>query len=579
MGLPSTRSFELEYAIFLSRPGRRFVASCKRQDVLRHFVCRPPLPVSDLKRNNIGMPLATAERIISQFRLHILFLSLLLLAALTIAGVTVYALKGQQVQMAMAIRESQQHALELLVARSEESLLNAMRAPFQAFPNISPKVAPIERARMLQETSPSIEQILLLNRNMTVAWRFPFQVGREDNRITSWVMQRGIRGHANGTLPHLELTTFLETIDGKLTLFAYEAIDESSAKSSRNRSTLLAGGGWLIVRFNFDKLRADALVPLLVDFTRDQGGAVNLYDPGFVVKKDSLNSALTHVLPGWKLAYELPSESKERGLAEQRWVIIGIVVGALIAITITGYAVWREILREQALVDLRNRFVANVSHELKTPLALIRMYAETLSLQRLKDQNRQHEYHKVILREAERLSRMIENVLDFERLRSGVEVYHLTETDLAASVTDVLADYESQLEDSGIRLDVKLEHPLPLVAHDREGLTEILLNLLDNAAKYAQSGGLVQVRLASNNGRVELQVIDFGPGIPPQARARMLIAFERGAVPRAASGSGLGLALVEQIAKSHHACFTLHEPDGHSGVKAVVSFPISQGNA
>jgi len=233
---------------------------------------------------------------------------------------------------------------------------------------------------------------------------------------------------------------------------------------------------------------------------------------------------------------------------------------------------------ERRLARLQSDFIATVSHELKTPLALIRMYAETLSLQRLKDQNRQHEYHKVILREAERLSRMIENVLDFERLRSGVEVYHLTETDLAASVTDVLARYESQLEESGVRLDVKLEHPLPPVAHDREGLTEILLNLLDNAGKYAQSGGLVQVRLARNNDHVELKVSDFGPGIPPQDRARMLRAFERGVVPGAAGGSGLGLALVEQIAKSHHARFTLDEPEGHSGVKAVVSFPISQGN-
>ena len=185
----------------------------------------------------------------------------------------------------------------------------------------------------------------------------------------------------------------------------------------------------------------------------------------------------------------------------------------------------------------------------------------------------------VILRSAERLSRMIENVLDFERLRSGAEVYHLTETDLAASVTDVLARYESQLEESGSRLDVKLEQGLPPVAHDREGLTEILLNLLDNAGKYAHEGGLAQVRLARNADRVELQVTDFGPGIPPQARARMLKAFERGAVPRAASGSGLGLALVEQIAKSHHAWVSLEEPAGHSGVKAVVSFPRAQARA
>jgi signal transduction histidine kinase len=525
------------------------------------------------------MPLSTAERIISQFRLHILFLSLLLLAALTIAGVTVYALKGQQVQMAMTLRESRQQALDLLVARAEDSLLYATGAPFQEYRNMSPRVVPADRVRALKESTPSIEQVSFLDRDMTIAWRQPFQLGHEDNRVTSWVMQRVIRGHANGALPHSQLTTFLERIDGKPTLFAFEAMDEVSAKSRGNRSAVLARAGWLVVRFNFKRLENDALVPLLADFTHDQGGTVELRDPGFDVKRDSLHSALTHILPGWKLVYEPPSEAKERRLAGQRWVIIGIVGSALIAITITGYAVWREMLRERALVELRNRFVANVSHELKTPLALIRMYAETLSLQRLKDQSRQHEYHKVILREAERLSKMIENVLDFERLQSGVEVYRLTETDLAASVSAVLADYESQLEDSGIRLEVKLQSPLPPVAHDREAVTEILLNLLDNARKYAQSGGAVQVQLVAGGDRVELQVIDFGPGIPPHARSRMMVAFERGAVPSAVRGSGLGLALVEQIAKSHHASFALQEPEGHSGVKAVVSFPILKDKA
>lgn len=525
------------------------------------------------------MPLATAERVISQFRLPILLMGLLLLAALTIAGVTVYALKGQQVQVAMALRESHQQALDLLVARAEDSLLNTIRAPFQQYRNMSPRATVADRVGELRQTTPSIEQISFLDHDMAVAWRLPFQLGREDNRVTNWVMQRVIRGHASGALPHLEVTTFLERIDGKPTLFAFEAIDDVSVRTSANRTAVLSPGGWLVVRFNFKRLETDALNPLLADFTHDQGGTIGLHDPGFDVKRDSLNSAMTHVLPGWKLVYEPPSEAKERRLAAQRWVIIGIVGSALIAITITGYAVWREILREQAVVEMRNRFVANVSHELKTPLALIRMYAETLSLQRLKDQSRQHEYHKVILREAERLSRMIENVLDFERLRSGVEVYRLTETDLAASATAVLADYESQLEGSGIRLDVKLQSPLPPVAHDREAVTEILLNLLDNAAKYAQSGEVVQVRLVAIGDRVELQVIDFGPGIPPQERTRMLMAFERGAVPSAASGSGLGLALVEQIAKSHHASFALENPEGHSGVKAVVSFPIVKDKA
>lgn len=514
----------------------------------------------------------------TRFRLHLLFLGLLLIAALTIAGVTVYALKGQQRQMAVAIRESQQQALELLVGRIQDSLLNAIHAPFQALQNDPRKATKVRQMWMLKETSPSIEQILLLDRNMTIMWKIPSHLGREEVPVQEWVMRRIPRDQAHEASVRPSLVTFLETIDGKPTLFAFEAIQQTSVTKAGKPSTL-GTGHWLVVRFKLDILKEGSVVPLLADFTRDHGGAVDLRDPGFELTKASLNSALTHVLPGWKVVYELPSQATVTGLALQRWVILGIVGVALIAIATTGYAVWREILREHTMVELRNRFVANVSHELKTPLALIRMYAETLSLQRIRDPIRQQEYHWVILREAERLSRMIENVLDFERLRSGVEVYHLTETDLAATVTDVLARYESQLEESGVRLDVKLECPSPPVAHDAEGVTEILINLLDNARKYAGSGGPVQVRLARSDDRVELQVIDFGPGIPPQSQARLLKAFERGAVPNVTGGSGLGLALVEQITKSHHARFTLDEPEGHSGVRAVVSFPVSRGTA
>jgi signal transduction histidine kinase len=120
---------------------------------------------------------------------------------------------------------------------------------------------------------------------------------------------------------------------------------------------------------------------------------------------------------------------------------------------------------------------------------------------------------------------------------------------------------------------------LPPVAHDRRGVTQILLNLLDNAAKYAAAGGVVQIRLAASGDCVELAVTDFGPGIPARERARLRSAFERGDDVEPQSGSGLGLAVVDQIADVHHARVVLETPQGGSGLEAVVSFPVLRNAA
>ncbi len=232
------------------------------------------------------------------------------------------------------------------------------------------------------------------------------------------------------------------------------------------------------------------------------------------------------------------------------------------------------ILRTQASQKSQREFVANVSHELKTPLALIRMYAETLYLRRVTDEERQHQYHRVLLHEAERLSQMINTVLDFSRLSQGIALYRLTETDLRGTVANVLDSYRWRFDDEGLRLESSLQEALPAVAHDPHGITQILINLIDNAVKYAAAGGMVKVSLRVAGDNVELVVADHGPGIPEEDRERVRKPFQRGKEADPASGSGLGLALVEQIATIHHAHLQLNVPADGKGLEAVVCFPI-----
>jgi signal transduction histidine kinase len=291
-----------------------------------------------------------------------------------------------------------------------------------------------------------------------------------------------------------------------------------------------------------------------------------------------LDVSLAPWLPGWTLVLS-PIAHPSSAYAERRWAIIAASAGAVLAVALIGIAIAWDIRREYALVELRDRFVANVSHELKTPLSLIRMYAETLYLRRLTDPDRQHQYHSMILHESEHLSRMIGDVLDFARLRQGLPLYRLTETDLLATVASVVHQYRPEWQVRGASIDAQLASELSPVAHDPRGIAQILLNLVDNAIKYGGAGKPVQIRLQGDQDWVDLQVIDAGPGLDPVARRQLRQSMQRGRIAEAAGGSGLGLALVEQIAGAHRAHFILAGADGATGLKAVVSFPVYKGTA
>ncbi|MGH8615466.1 MAG: sensor histidine kinase, partial [Gammaproteobacteria bacterium] len=427
-----------------------------------------------------------------------------------------------------------------------------------------------EHLHRVRLSFPAVEQIIFFNDHKDVIQSFPAPANQRQRRLNRWIVQRVQEERTDESEQTFSLHTIVETVRGEPALFAYRAL---IARASGKAGARFAPEGWILIHFNMDALNTNPIAPLLADFSEKQGGAARLHDPEFTVLKDSFIAPLTRVLPGWMLVFDPPTASRDGWLPSQAWVTISVATGALLAFTITGFAVWWQIRREHALVELRNRFVANVSHELKTPLSLIRMYAETLYLKRLRNPEKQEEYYRVILREAERLSTMISNVLDFTRLRAGTKVYELTKTDLHATVSSVLEHYLGQYEQSGLRFDVFLDDQLPPVAHDPDGVTQILLNLLDNATKYAAIGGVVEVRLAGDSDWVELQIIDFGPGIPDQQHARLSQDYKQGRIATTASGSGLGLTLVEQICKAHHAHFIVDTPETHGGVKAVVSFP------
>jgi two-component system phosphate regulon sensor histidine kinase PhoR len=252
----------------------------------------------------------------------------------------------------------------------------------------------------------------------------------------------------------------------------------------------------------------------------------------------------------------------EADLARQRVVRPTLVVLATIIIAFGMGIVLTSVITERRASQLKSDFIANVSHELKTPLSLIRMFGEMVATGRHKGEETAREYGSIITRESERLSHLIDNVLDFARLERGKASYDFIEGDLGPMLERALDVCRYRLEKERLKLRTRVERQLPLVRMDENAITLVILNLVDNALKYAVEGGVVEVALERSPGGVSLSVRDFGPGIPLEEQARIFERFYRAqsARDRNVRGSGIGLALVKHIAEAHGGHVSVESP-------------------
>lgn len=230
-----------------------------------------------------------------------------------------------------------------------------------------------------------------------------------------------------------------------------------------------------------------------------------------------------------------------------------LVIGAVGVIWIGMLVLMAAIRKERRANELKSEFIANVSHELKTPLSLIRMFGELLALGRTRDDRTAKEYAEIITRESDRLTGLIDNVLDFARIERGKAAYEMAEGDLRGAVERAVELCRYRVEQAGVQLEVGLEEVPPAVFDD-SAMTLVVLNLIENALKYGtERGDTLRVELEPVGDFLELRVADAGPGIAPDEARRIFERFYRGssARTRAQRGSGIGLALVKHIAAAH----------------------------
>lgn len=232
------------------------------------------------------------------------------------------------------------------------------------------------------------------------------------------------------------------------------------------------------------------------------------------------------------------------------WSILVLVIG------FTGfgmYLLWRDVRREMALADMRSHFAASVSHELKTPLTAIRMFAEALAMGVQSRPEAQQEYLRTIISESERLSRLLNNVLDFSKIEQGTRTYRFEPVSLEDVIRAAAKAMAFALGQKGFSLQIEADQGIPQVRADKDALEQAVLNLLDNAVKYSGKNRELRLRLYRREKAICIDVIDQGIGISDENKTRIFSRFFRvpGSENQRIPGTGLGLTIVSHIAEAH----------------------------
>ncbi len=276
----------------------------------------------------------------------------------------------------------------------------------------------------------------------------------------------------------------------------------------------------------------------------------------------------------WTLNVNMTSGEELALAVERRRVLEMVLVGLSSIVVISGMiVVVIAAARERKLANLKSDFVANVSHELKTPLSLVRMFSELLQSGRVESDEKRRQYLQIIVSESDRLAALIENVLDFAKVERGKQAYQFSRGNLAEVVARAVEACRVRAEREGVVLAFHADEHLPISRMDERAIEIAVINLIDNALKYAADGHRIEVSVRAQGKTQEVRVADLGRTIPVEDRKRIFERFVRAgsASEKRARGSGIGLALVTHIAEAHggRAWVEENQPQGNVFVVSI----------
>jgi signal transduction histidine kinase len=282
---------------------------------------------------------------------------------------------------------------------------------------------------------------------------------------------------------------------------------------------------------------------------------------------------ISEALPGWEVAAYLTDpgviSSRARTTTVVMWVLVFIM---FVSIVTGGMLVVRSASAELKLAQQKTTFVANVSHELKTPLTSIRMFAEMLREGRQPDEAKRMQYLDIMKAETERLTRLINNVLDFSRMEQDKKRYTMIPCDLVAVAASIVESQRASLENKGFAINLRETGEHALVHADEEAIKQALVNLLSNAEKYSDASKELEVSVGREDGKAVIGVSDRGIGIPPGEAEKIFAEFYRvdDALTSRVKGTGLGLTIARRIARDHKGDITYSIREGGGSTFRIV---------
>lgn len=409
--------------------------------------------------------------------------------------------------------------------------------------------------------TPTVRAILvldLMHPDMEVHAFVSRQPGYEDDAFRRLLIQRMIP-KMNLTAPLQQLNHLHQVIEDQSYLLSYWQRVQS-------------GRRFLVVAWHDVSRLVNEVMPRVYrDLDRnsrmnviDQKGKI-LYGPPIQAGGFTVGLRFPTTLYSWRLQVALTSaEGLAQKAVRQRLVQLGVVGLAMLIAVVGVVMLARASVQERRLASLKSDFVANVSHELKTPLASVRMFGEMLLTGRVANDEKRRKYLQIIVGESERLTSLIDNVLDFAKVERGKVAYSFSEGDVAEAVKHAVELLRYRAEGQGVELLIETESIR--LKFDGRAIELAVINLVDNALKYASSGKMVTVRVQAiaehglDGGLIRVE--DNGPGVAAEEQAHIFDRFVRGRAANEAHarGSGIGLALVKHIAESHGGHVRLESP-------------------
>jgi len=378
---------------------------------------------------------------------------------------------------------------------------------------------------------------------------------------------------ASLTHPQLEATQehFSGTVQNDLFLVSYAFMPDLKPET-----TFYSG-----IKWDLNLLRNRVIPKILEDLSKDSGPDFKIIDEtdqNTSSANDNFTSAeslsLTfRVFPlPWKLLVSHPEIKGLERSARREIFFYGFLLTVIVALMIFGAVmIARDISREAETNRLKTEFVNNISHELKTPLTLIRLYGETLQRKENLTNNEKKECYEIITKESERLSHLINNVLDFSRIEMGRKEFNLKKGYLQDVIRDTLESYRYHLEKKGFVIYSDISDNLPEIDFDGEAIASVLINLLSNAMKFSPKEKEVTVNLFRDDGNAVLQVADIGIGISKKEIPKIFERFyqsENHDISEA-KGSGLGLTLVKHVVEAHGGVIEVESEVGKGSIFTV----------